>query len=108
MTVAIVLLFLSLALLVYFADHLAHSIQVDNVMRVVERETLPAIHRLAAGLVAAPPVPDAATPVPAWSSGYVQVVHMRQLLAAAVAQRVNIRLCPEVGQHGRRALPVLR
>lgn len=98
-TVAIVLLFLSLALLVYFADHLAHSIQVDNVMRVVERGTLPAIEGLATGTVTAPPVPDAATPVPAWSSGYVQVVHMRQLLDLAVAHRVNVRLCPKVGQH---------
>ena len=30
---AIVLLFVSLALLVFFADHLAHSIQVDPIMR---------------------------------------------------------------------------
>ena len=39
-TVAVALLFLSLGLLVFFADHLAHSIQVDHVLRVVERNTL--------------------------------------------------------------------
>src|SRR4030095_16927698 len=39
-TVAVALLFLSLALLVFFADHLAHSIQVDHILRVVERNTL--------------------------------------------------------------------
>ena len=43
MSVAVVLLFLSLALLIFFADHLAHSIQVDSIMRVVERSTLPVI-----------------------------------------------------------------
>jgi uncharacterized membrane protein len=32
-TVAILLMFLSLALLVFFADHLAHSLQVDYIMR---------------------------------------------------------------------------
>ena len=42
-TVALALLFVSLALLVYFADHLAHSLQVDHIMRVVERST-PARH----------------------------------------------------------------
>ena len=33
--VAVVLLFVSLALLVFFADHLAHLIQVDHIMMVV-------------------------------------------------------------------------
>ena len=42
-SVAIALVFVSMALLVYFADHLAHSIQVDTIMRMVERETLPVI-----------------------------------------------------------------
>ena len=41
----VVLLFVSLALLVFFADHLAHSIQVDHILRVVERSTLPVIRR---------------------------------------------------------------
>src|SRR4051794_39951235 len=58
-TVAVALLFLSLALLVFFADHLAHSIQVDHIMQVVERTTLPVIRDLpAAGTL--PAVPEQA------------------------------------------------
>ena len=45
-TVAIVLLFVSLALLVFFADHLAHSLQVDYILRVAERSTLTVIREL--------------------------------------------------------------
>ena len=37
---AIVLLFASLGLLVFFADHLLHSIQVDAIMETVQRNTL--------------------------------------------------------------------
>jgi hypothetical protein len=47
-TCAVALLFVSLALLVFFADHLAESIQVDHIMRVVERTTLPVIRDLPA------------------------------------------------------------
>ena len=48
-TVAVGLLFLSLGLLVFFADHLAHSIQVDQVMRVAENATLDVIRKLPTG-----------------------------------------------------------
>lgn len=73
-TVAVVLLFVSLALLVFFADHLAHSIQVDNIMRVVEQATLPVIAQLPAGREAAPVVPAKAVAIPSAKSGYVQTV----------------------------------
>jgi uncharacterized membrane protein len=111
-TVAVVLLFLSLALLVYFADHLAHSIQVDHIMRVVERTTLPVIDDLPPAspgipgttavtteLTELPAVPPSAVPVPARASGYVQLVHLEQLLAAAVTRRVHVRLAPRIGEH---------
>jgi uncharacterized membrane protein len=111
-TVAVVLLFLSLALLVFFADHLAHSIQVDHIMRVVERSTLPVIHDLPPAtpgtpgsttttttLSELPAVPSSAVPVPARGSGYVQVVHLEQLLAAAATRRVHVRLRPRIGEH---------
>src|SRR3954452_16579152 len=42
-SVSIGLLFLSLVLLVFFAHHLAHSLQVDWIMRVVEQNALPVI-----------------------------------------------------------------
>ncbi len=44
-TVAMVLLFLSVALLMYFADQGAHSLQVDYIMRVVERRFVPGRRR---------------------------------------------------------------
>jgi len=77
-SIAVVLLFLNLALLVYFADHLAHSLQVDYIMRVVERTTLPVIKNLPTDVETRssselPPVPPAAMPVPARASRYVQV-----------------------------------
>lgn len=98
-TVAIVLLFLSLALLVFFADHLAHSIQVDHIMKVVERATLPVIRGLPGGTELAPVAPAWARVVPARASGYVQAVNTEHLLAAAMARRVIVRLRPRVGEH---------
>jgi len=99
-TVAIALLFVSLALLVFFADHLAHSLQVDHIMRVVERSTLPVIHTLPGTLGQAPPArPEHAIAVAARSSGYVQVVHEQALLALAVDTGVSIRLRPRPGEH---------
>ena len=103
-TVAVALLFVSLALLVYFADHLAHSIQVDHIMRVVERSTLPVIRALPTNVENCtaselPPVPPSAIPVAARASGYVQIVHLEQLLAAAAARRVNVRVQPRIGEH---------
>ena len=41
---AIVLMFASLAMVVYFADHLAHSIQVDAIGKRVERDTLAVVN----------------------------------------------------------------
>src|SRR6266536_1094 len=56
---SLVLLFVSLGLLVFFADHLVHSIQVDAIMRVVERNTVAAIRDgLFAGGDDAPDVPE--------------------------------------------------
>jgi uncharacterized membrane protein len=103
-TCAVALLFVSLALLVYFADHLAHSIQVDHIMRVVERSTLPVIRDLPVTVATCtmaelPPVPASAVPVPARTSGYVQVVHIEQLLAAAVRRRVHVRVRPRIGEY---------
>jgi len=99
-SVAVVLLFLSLGLLVFFADHLAHSLQIDAIMRVVERNTLPVIR---SGLFVderpLPPVPERAVPIPARRSGYVQAVEIRRLLAMAVHRRLTVWLRPRVGEH---------
>jgi uncharacterized membrane protein len=99
-TGALVLLFASLCMLVFFADHLAHSIQIDAIMAVVERHTLAAIREgaLLDG-EKAPPAPDWAVPVAARRSGYVQAVHVRTLLSHAERHRVSLRLRPRVGEH---------
>jgi Predicted membrane protein (DUF2254) len=44
-------------------------------------------------------VPSSAVAVPARGSGYVQVVHLEQLLAAAAARRVHVRLRPRIEEH---------
>src|SRR5947209_8672495 len=102
---ALVLLFASLGLLVFFADHLLHSIQVDAIMETVQRSTLAVIgDGLLAGTGEAPAVP--AWAVPAWAvpavsrrSGYVQAVHPGALLPAAARHGVCLRLRPRVGEH---------
>ena len=98
-SVAMVLLFVSLALLVYFADHLAHSIQVDHIMRVVEHNTLPVIRDLHSTGGEAPEVAAGALVVPARTSGYVQVVYLENLVASAAARNVHVRLRPRIGEH---------
>jgi uncharacterized membrane protein len=97
-TVAMVLMFLSLALLVFFADHLAHSLQVDHIMSTVEKNTLTVIRALPPAKVP-PPVPADATPVPARVSGYVQYVAVSRLLAFADRNAVNVYLRQRVGEH---------
>jgi uncharacterized membrane protein len=70
---ALVLLFVSLGLLVFFADHLVHSIQVDAIMHAVQRNTLAVIRDgLLAGGPDAPEVPAWAVRIPSRRSGYVQ------------------------------------
>lgn len=98
---AIALLFASLAMVVYFADHLSHSIQIDAIMRRVERETLAVVRANAATDVELdPPTPPPwAVPVPARSSGYVQTAHPEHVLGAARAHGVVVALERRVGEH---------
>jgi uncharacterized membrane protein len=99
-SVAIGLLFLSLALLVFFADHLAHSLQVDWIMRVVEQNALPVIRADEFTTEEDAPQPPAwAVAVPARSSGYVQAVECRPLLRAATQRRWTVLLHVHVGEH---------
>src|SRR5215470_4948022 len=97
---ALVLLFLSLGLLVYFADHLVHSIQVDAIMERVQCNTLAVIEDgLLAGGQEAPEVPAWAVPVASRRSGYVQAVHPETLLPCAARHGVRLRLRLRVGEH---------
>ncbi|RBY77255.1 DUF2254 domain-containing protein [Geodermatophilus sp. TF02-6] len=100
-SVAIGLLFVSLALLVYFAHHLAHSLQVDDIMRVVEENALPVIRSdvFTEEDEELPAPPAWAVAVAARRSGYVQAVDLRQLLSAATGRRLTVRLRVHVGEH---------
>ncbi|TDD26283.1 DUF2254 domain-containing protein [Kribbella turkmenica] len=102
-TVALVLLFVSLLMLVFFVHHLTHSIQIDEVMRRVERTTLQVIDRdlPTAGVTTEPrPVPpEWAVDVPAYRSGYVQTIHPEALVAAAAATGVTASVTRMVGEH---------
>jgi uncharacterized membrane protein len=102
-TGALVLLFASLVMLVFFVHHLVHSIQVDEIMATVERNTLHVIEHdlptvgITAGPLPAPPV--WAVALPAHRSGYLQTVHPDVLLATAVARDVNVGVASMVGDH---------
>ncbi|TDO48538.1 putative membrane protein [Kribbella sp. VKM Ac-2527] len=102
-TVALLLLFLSLLTLVFFVHHLTHSIQIDEVMRTVERRTLRVIaHDLpveAFNPATRPDPPPWAIPVPAYGSGYVQTIHPEYLLPAAVSADVVAAVTRMVGEH---------
>jgi uncharacterized membrane protein len=97
---SIVLLFVSLGLLVFFADHLVHSIQVDAIMNVVQRNTVTVIQDgLLAGSADAPEVPAGATVIASRHSGYVQAVRCSALLAYAARHGACLRLRPRIGEH---------
>jgi uncharacterized membrane protein len=99
-TGAMVLLFVSLGLLVYFADHLAHSIQVDSIMRVARIQTLAVIDDALLGGGQEPvPAPHDAVPVAAQRSGYLQAVNVAGLLDWAGRSRACLRLHLRVGEH---------
>jgi uncharacterized membrane protein len=97
-TVAIVLLFASLGALIFFLDHLAHSIQIDRLMTDIERATLTVISheppglRPGSGPGEAPAPPVWAVTVRAHQHGYVQTViqaiHGLTVLLGALASRL--------------------
>jgi uncharacterized membrane protein len=96
---SIVLLFISLGLLVFFADHLVHSIQVDAIMHVVEQPVTVIRDGLLPGSQDAPEAPAGATAITSRRSGYVQAVHCRALLTHAARHGACLRLRPRVGEH---------
>jgi uncharacterized membrane protein len=98
--IAIGLLFASMAMVVYFADHLSHSLQVEAIMRRVEADALEVIRNSPDDVELDPPQPpEWAVPIPAVSSGYVQTTHPELLLPLAIRHRVGVALTTGVGQH---------
>jgi uncharacterized membrane protein len=110
-TVAILLLFASLMVLVYFVHHIAHSIQVDEVMSRVERNTLHVIHHdlPTTGICTSscPEPPAWAVAIGSYASGYVQTVHHEPLLELATIEDVTVSITPMVGEHVIRRAPLV-
>jgi uncharacterized membrane protein len=100
-SVAIVLLFVSLGMVVYFADHLVHSIQIDAINRKIERNTRHAIAQEDTASVeeVAPPVPEWAVPLVGRKSGYIQTVYPQLLLPLVSDDDVTICFRRRVGEH---------
>jgi hypothetical protein len=98
---SILLLFVSLGMVVYFADHLAHSIQIDAINRLIERNTRRTIiQEEGVPIEEVPPeVPEWAVPLLGKNSGYIQTVHPQLLLPLAAEHGVTIGLRHRVGQH---------
>lgn len=97
---SIVALFASLGAVVFFADHLSHSIQVDTIMHRVERESLSVVDKLTKDVDMVPPEPRPwAASIPARSSGYVVTAHPELLLPLAQEYGVSIALTKRVGEH---------
>lgn len=97
---ALLLMFVSLGMVVYYADHLAHSVQVDAIAKRVESSTLRVVHgHLGSSEDPTPIAPDWAVPIPAPVSGYLQTVHPEHLLPLAGRYHLHIRLRVRVGEH---------
>jgi uncharacterized membrane protein len=97
---ALMLMLASLAMVVYFADHLAHSIQVDAIGKRVEQDTLTVVHRRLGSVEdTAPTPPPWSVPMPAAHSGYLQTVHPELLLPPASEHHLHVRLRVRVGEH---------
>ena len=97
---ALVLLFVTLGVVVYFADHLAHSIQVDALTEAVQSNTLAVIeNKPGTAEDPTPEPPSWAVAIPATRSGYLQAAHPKLLLPLASEQKVCVLLRRRVGQH---------
>jgi uncharacterized membrane protein len=98
---AMLLLFVSLAAVVFYANHLAHSIQIDAIARKVEQGTLAVVRTLPEGLdeFAVPEPPTWAVPLPAPTSGYLQMAHLGDLVRLAVEYDVCLQIRRRVGEH---------
>jgi uncharacterized membrane protein len=106
-TGAMVLLFASLAMVVYFADHLAHSIQLDAVTTRAEQGALRVVHSQPGLTEKSRPEPPAwAVPLLALRSGYIQTAHPEALLPMASRYGVSVAIGHRVGEHVIAGIPL--
>jgi uncharacterized membrane protein len=89
-------------MLVFFVHHLAHSIQIDQVMADVEHDTLNVVlHSLAPGddSTDPPSPPTLAVPLLAARSGYTQTFHLDELVDVAAHHDAFVAIVPMIGEH---------
>jgi uncharacterized membrane protein len=102
-TLAIVLVFASLLVLVYFVHHISHAIQIDEIMLGVQQKTLRVIeHDLPTTGVTGEPAPEPpvwSVSVPAYASGYVQTMRPGWLLQVATESDLVCAVAPMIGEH---------
>jgi uncharacterized membrane protein len=100
-SVALFLALCSVAAFVWYLHHLAHSIQIDDVMRRLERSTLAVVERVPRDRdetpLASPPADAVVVRAP--TSGYVQAVFPDEVVAAAAARDATVRYRQRVGDH---------
>ncbi|MFB9820552.1 DUF2254 domain-containing protein [Arthrobacter ramosus] len=99
---ALLLLFVSMVMLVFFAHHLSHSIQVDQVMKGVEKATLKVIERsFVPGNpgIRMPNPPPGATALLVPQSGYIQAFHVEAFVAVLASRGLTARMVPMIGRH---------
>lgn len=108
MTVAVILLLVAVAFLIYFIDHVARSIQIAKILDRVTRQTLGHIERLShepigeevGGSTDPPePPPGESVRVLAHRSGYLQAVDEGALLELGSKREVVVRMEIRIGQH---------
>ena len=99
-TGAMVLLFASLAMVVYFADHLAHSIQLDAVTTNAEKGALRvARSQVGTSEMSQPQPPPWAVSLVALRTGYIQTARPDALLPLAGRHGVSVAVRHRVGEH---------
>jgi uncharacterized membrane protein len=111
---------LSLAMLLYFIHHTAHSIQADSVVAVVAselqaniRRMYPERHRPGPGSGASrgpepPRAPEDAVEVPATREGYVQAIHEGRMMQLARRDGLVLDVLRRPGDFVPEGAPILR
>lgn len=105
-TLATVLVGLSLAMLVFFIHRLTTSIRIESIMRDARHETIQTIDRVhpvpRADAAQEPDVPDppaSALAVPVRRSGYLQNIDTGTLVRSATRHKAVVVIEPVIGQH---------
>jgi uncharacterized membrane protein len=105
-TGSLALAFVSIGALIYFLHHLVHSIQIDAIVESAQTRTLALVDELFPDLdspepaeVLPPERPDAAVPLLAPKSGYLQTVDIDDLADLAVASAHSVEFVTFVGDY---------